>query len=176
MATDSPVELVGQRRKSLAPCKTFGAGALRAGAGRALEAGGTNHEMSCTLQDLAVVFLLFLGAATPAGAAPEQNTRTVTWFADRPQERARVQLACLDDPGHVGRSPDCINAHQASVTVALRQARARGVVLSPTSPAYWSADPEARRAKLMMCRRNPELANCDTARRSLRIEAGLVGR
>ncbi len=100
--------------------------------------------------------------------------RTVTWYADNPQARARVELACLDDPGHFSSDPDCINAHQAAVTIALRKARARTAPLDPNDPGFWSADPETRRNKLLMCKRNPELANCTAAKRSLQLEAGLV--
>jgi hypothetical protein len=136
------------------------------------------REKSCTVQAFLPLALL-LATANPAilqAAEAPPPARTVTWFADHPKDRARVQLACLDDPGRLGRTPDCINAHQASVTVALREARQRGGLLDPRTPAYWTADPEARRTKLTMCRRNPELANCSPARRSLELEAGLAGR
>jgi hypothetical protein len=139
---------------------------------------GTRGWMSCTVQDFLPLALL-LATAYPAilqAAEAPPPARTVTWFADHPKDRARVQLACLDDPGRLGRTPDCINAHQASVTVALREARQRGGLLDPRTPGYWAADPEARRTKLTMCRRNPQLANCSPARRSLELEAGLAGR
>lgn len=114
-------------------------------------------------------------AATTAPAPGEESPpRTVTWYADNPQSRARVELACLDDPGHFGNDPDCINAHRAAVVVALRKARARTSPLNPNDPGFWSSDPEARRNKLLMCRRNPELANCGAAKRSLQLEAGEV--
>lgn len=135
-------------------------------------------QKSCTMQDFLPLALL-LTMANPALAQAEEapsGQRTVTWFADHPKDRAGVQLACLDDPGRLGRTPDCINAHQASVTAALREARQRGGLLDPRTPGYWTADPEARRTKLTMCRRNPQLANCAPARRSLELEAGLVGR
>lgn len=135
-------------------------------------------QKSCTVQDfLPLAFLLTIAnpALVQAAEAPS-GQRTVTWFADHPKDRARVQLACLDDPGRLGRTPDCLNAHQASVTVALREARQRGGLLDPRTPGYWTADPEARRTKLTMCRRNLQLANCTPARRSLEIEAGLAGR
>ena len=112
---------------------------------------------------------LLAALAAPAWA---QERRTVTWYADHGQERASVQLACLDDPGHLANNPDCVNAHEASVEVALREARARTGTMDPRKPAFWSADPETRRNKLIMCRRNPELDHCDVAERSLLIEAG----
>lgn len=114
-----------------------------------------------------------LGQAGEQGLPPEP--RTVSWYADHPRARAKVQLACIDDPGHLADTPDCVNAHQASVEVALRKARGRASTLDPRDPAYWSSIPANRRSKLNMCRRNPELTNCDAARRSLEIEAGEAG-
>lgn len=113
-------------------------------------------------------------AAAQGSAAAEPHT--VSWYADHPQARAQVQLACFDDPGRLGRDPDCVNAQQASVEVALRQARSRTGTMDPNDPAFWSNDPESRRGQLIMCRRDPNLSNCDAAKRSLLIEAGKLQR
>lgn len=113
--------------------------------------------------------MAYAGGNGEAGASPP---RTVTWYADNPQSRARVEMACLDDPGHFSNNPDCINAHQAAVTIALREARSRTAPMNPNSPGFWSADPEARRNQLLLCRRSPQLDGCAAARRSLLIEAG----
>lgn len=122
---------------------------------------------------LSVLLALTL-AAGPAAAqgSPAAGPRTVSWYADHPQARAQVQLACFDDPGRLGRDPDCVNAQQASVEVALREARSRTGTMDPNDPAYWSNDPESRRGQLIMCRKDPNLSNCDAAKRSLLIEAG----
>ena len=128
---------------------------------------------------VALVSVVFVGVSGPAIAAPTSPTtapasppKTVTWYANNRQERARVQLACIDDPGRLMSAPDCINAHQASVTAALRQARLHTGELDARKPAFWPDDPASRRNKLIVCRRNPGLANCNAARRSLLIEAG----
>lgn len=113
-----------------------------------------------------------IAAPTTPTTAPAPPPKTVTWYADHRQDRARMQLACLDDPGRLMSAPDCVNAHQASVTVALREARLHTGELDASKPAFWSDDPASRRNKLIVCRRNPGLANCDAARRSLLIEAG----
>ena len=113
--------------------------------------------------------------ATQQSAAPTPP-RTVSWYADNPQARARVQLACIEDPGRLSGTPDCINAQRASVEVALRHARARTGTLDPRNPQFWSDDPEGRASKLIMCRDNPQLDNCEPAKRSLMIEAGLAKR
>ncbi|HYH37634.1 MAG TPA: EexN family lipoprotein [Azospirillum sp.] len=128
---------------------------------------------ACTVQALLLLPLL-LGAAGLAAA--EGTPRTVTWYADHPRERARVQLACLDDPGRLGRDPDCVNAHAASVEVALREARSRTGTMDPRDPAFWSSDPDNRASQLLMCRRTPTLDHCDAARRSLLIESGQAQR
>ncbi|MBP2300912.1 EexN family lipoprotein [Azospirillum picis] len=119
---------------------------------------------------------LALALALPAARGSADPPRSVSWYADHPQARAEVQLACVDDPGRLGRDPDCRNAQQASVEVALRQARARTGTMDPRDPAYWSNDPEARRGQLIMCRRTPTLDHCEAARRSLLIEAGKAAR
>lgn len=112
-------------------------------------------------------------AQTPKGKTPP---RTVSWYASNPQARAQVELVCLDDPGNLNRNPDCINAHQASVEVALRAARSRTGTMNPNDPTFWTNDPESRRSQLIMCRRNPGLTNCAAAQRSLQIEAGKARR
>jgi hypothetical protein len=122
---------------------------------------------------LTLLVPLLTAVAPPAGAQTAATPpRTVTWYADNPKSRAAVQLACLDDPGQLGRTPDCINAERASVEVALREARARTGTMDPRNPAFWSNDPQNRRAHLLMCRRTPQIEYCDVARRSLLIEAG----
>lgn len=139
---------------------------------------------TAALASLAPAFFLLAALAVPAQAqvrssAPAQAAtppRTVTWYADNPKARASVQLACLDDPGRLGNSPDCINAHQANVEVATREARARTGTMDPRDPAFWSNDPQNRRNKLLMCRQTPQLNYCDVARRSLLIDAGQLKR
>ncbi len=135
----------------------------------------------CTVQAswFALIVVPLLLAAAPAaaqGTSEKTPPRTVSWFADHQQERARVQLACIDDPGHKANDPDCINAQEASVEAALRLARAHTGTLNPRDPAFWSADPQTRRNKLLMCRLNSQLDYCDVAKRSLLIEAGQAKR
>lgn len=132
---------------------------------------------SCTPWALPALLALAL-AAGPAAAqgSPAAEPRTVSWYADHPQARAQVQLACFDDPGRLGRDPDCVNAQQASVEVALREARSRTGTMDPNDPAFWSNDPGNRQSKLILCRRNPELKYCGVAKRSLLIESGRAER
>lgn len=122
-------------------------------------------------------------AAVPLSAAAQAITpstgtppRTVSWYADNPRVRASVQLACLDDPGRLGKTADCVNADRANVESATREARARTGTMDPRNPAFWSNDPQNRRAKLVMCRLTPHLDYCEVAKRSLLIEAGHIPR
>jgi hypothetical protein len=116
--------------------------------------------------------LAYSKVARAADGSTSTPPHTVTWYADNPQTRARVELLCLDNPGQLGSNADCINAHQAAIVLAAREARARTAPLNPNSTGFWSADPEARRNKLLMCGRNPGLQFCDVAKRSLVTEAG----
>jgi hypothetical protein len=122
-------------------------------------------------------------AAVPLSAAAQALTpstgtppRTVSWYADNPRVRASVQLACLEDPGRLDKTADCVNSDRANVESATREARARTGTMDPRNPAFWSNDPQNRRAKLVMCRLTPHLDYCEVARRSLLIEAGQIPR
>lgn len=118
-----------------------------------------------------------VAAQTTSTTKPAQTPpRTVSWYADNQRARASTQLACLDDPGHLGATADCINANRASTEVALREARFITGTMDPRDPVFWSNDPTGRHNWLLMCRGTPQLPNCDAARRSLLIEAGLKKR
>jgi hypothetical protein len=176
---DDPCTVQKRRRVSPRLIAALGA-ALGIGGGGYAYYAGAGEGAANAAPSTAVAASPTPSAATsePVAETPKLDgkspPRTVTWYADNPQSRARVELACLDDPGHFSSNPDCINAHQAAVTIALRKARARTAPLDPNNPGFWSADPETRRNKLLMCKRNPELANCTAAKRSLQLEAGLV--
>ena len=133
-----------------------------------------------TRAGLTVLFLLpILAASLPAmaqDAAQKTPPRTASWYADHPEARAQVELACIDDPGHLANDPDCINAQQGGTEVAIRNARNHGANLDPRDPAFWSDDPQNRHNYLLMCSRNPEIDYCDVAKRSLLIEAGKAAR
>ena len=122
-------------------------------------------------------------AAVPISAAAQATAsstgplpRTVSWYADNPRARASVQLACLEDPGRLGKTSDCINADRANVELVTREARARTGTMDPRNPAFWSNDPQTRRNKLLMCNLNSKVDYCDVAKRSLLIEAGQLPR
>jgi hypothetical protein len=137
-------------------------------------------DKSCTVQALVASLFLLPMLAVPVAAAgqrkPQQAPKTVSWYADHQRERALTQLACIDNPGQLANTADCINAQEASVEIAVRAARAHTGTLDPRDPAFWSADPSTRAAHLSKCRLIPQLDYCDVARRSLLIEAGKAKR
>ncbi len=141
---------------------------------------GADMKKSCTVQALAlIVSLAPVALAAPAagqGKSPKDTGKTVSWYAGHQQERAQMQLRCLDDPGHLRNTPDCINAERGAIEAAHQQTRTGFGVMNPKDPAFWSADPSTRAAKLSMCRLNPQLDYCDAAKRSLLIEAGQAKR
>ncbi|MBU8541788.1 EexN family lipoprotein [Falsiroseomonas tokyonensis] len=128
--------------------------------------------------------LAFLALSAALGVAqplPPQERRTVSWYAANPWALDAVTRACRDDPGRLRGTSDCINADQARIVVAEREARARagmrpeapaatpdserarqaeaearrnrGDLTSPTSPRYWVARPMERAQQLAHCGR-----------------------
>lgn len=100
------------------------------------------------------------------GPLPPRSQRTASWYADNPAALRIVTEACQDDPGRLRNTRDCINAAQARIIVAERQARpraGRGVDEHtrnrgnddhpPTSPRYWITRPEERAHRLLHCDR-----------------------
>ncbi|TCZ54617.1 EexN family lipoprotein [Roseicella aquatilis] len=129
--------------------------------------------------------LAFLALGSALGVAqplPPQERRTVSWYVANPWALEAVTRACRDDPGRLRGSPDCVNADQARIVVAEREARARaglrpeppagatpdaeraraaeaearrnlGDLTPPTSPRYWAARPVERARQLAYCGR-----------------------
>ena len=135
---------------------------------------------TCTVQLCAAAFTLpFITLAVPAMAQPlpPENQRTVEWYATHPAERAQVRRICLNDPGHLARSPDCINAKRGDLEATTRSSRVGGAGIDmshPDTPQYWTRRPADRAHKLAYCQRmTPEhqaAAKCDVPRQSLLME------
>jgi len=62
-------------------------------------------------------FGLWLTAALSlmaAGCAPSAGpVRTVSYFQAHPKEREALFKRCADDPGTLGKTPNCVNAERA---------------------------------------------------------------
>lgn len=59
---------------------------------------------------LVLAGLLIAGCARVAAPA-----RTVAYFRAHPKVLSAVWQRCANDPGDLGRTPECVNAHQAEV-------------------------------------------------------------
>jgi hypothetical protein len=52
-------------------------------------------------------------ALIAAGCGPAAPARTVSYFQAHPMEREALFKHCADDPGTLGKTPECVNASQA---------------------------------------------------------------
>ncbi len=50
-----------------------------------------------------------------------QQTKTVGWFLDHRDELAVALKACRDNPGELGKTPNCINANEARNKVTIQE-------------------------------------------------------
>ncbi len=108
--------------------------------------------------------------STPTMAAPPQEERTASWYADHPSILEEVTKLCRDDPGHAVHNPDCMNASQAQILIALRDTdhRNSGNLTPPSDPRYWRLHPGELPFRLFICDRtfpdDAKAANwCQTA-------------
>ena len=125
--------------------------------------------------------LLSVPGQAAAQPLPPENQRTVEWYASHPSERAQVRRICLNDPGHLAMSPDCINAKRGDLSAAAgnggrssSRSNSDVDVSDPETPEYWTRRPGDRALKLAYCARmTPEAAaraTCGPAQQSLLLE------
>ena len=138
----------------------------------------------CTVQILAsgiIASLLSISGPSRAQPLPPENQRTVDWYASHPSERTQVRKICLNDPGHLAATPDCINAKRGDLVAANRGSSRSGSqgssdvdVSDPETPEYWTRRPGDRALKLAYCSRmTPEAAaraTCGPPQQSLLLE------
>lgn len=110
--------------------------------------------------------------AVSAQMLPPENQRTVAWYASHPSERTQVRRICLNDPGHLMQSPDCINAKRGDLEATVRNSRLD--MSDPATPEYWARRPYDRANKIALCSHMPPAHaaadHCDVPRRSLQLE------
>lgn len=123
------------------------------------------------------LFLLPIAVPAQAQPLPPENQRTVEWYATHPAERAQVRRICLNDPGHLAMSPDCINAKRGDLEAATNSSRlgSGGIDMSdPDTPQYWTRRPGNRAVKLAYCNRMTAdaaiRAKCGPAQQSFLME------
>lgn len=107
--------------------------------------------LGLTLWTLA--FLVLSSALGVTQPLPPREQRTVSWYVANPWALEAVTRACRDDPGRLRGTPDCVNADQARIVVAEREARAR-TGMRPDAPAGEANDAERSRAAAAEARRN----------------------
>ena len=50
-----------------------------------------------------------------------QSTKTVGWFLDHRDELALALKTCRDNPGELGKTPNCINANEARNKITIQE-------------------------------------------------------
>jgi hypothetical protein len=68
--------------------------------------------------------LVIAVAATLTGcneADRGEQTKTVGWFLDHRDELAVAIKACRDNPGELGKTPNCINANEARNKITIQE-------------------------------------------------------
>ena len=62
-------------------------------------------------------------APSPAmsGQQSPQPAKTISWFIERPSELQATLKACRDNPGALGKTPDCVNASAARDKITVQE-------------------------------------------------------
>ena len=56
-----------------------------------------------------------------SGGASAQPTKTVAWFIEHSAELRTILKACRDNPGELGKAPDCVNANEARKRITVQE-------------------------------------------------------
>jgi hypothetical protein len=56
-----------------------------------------------------------------SGGASAQPTKTVAWFIEHRAELRTILKACRDNPGELGKAPDCVNANEARNQITVQE-------------------------------------------------------
>ncbi|MGY3413023.1 EexN family lipoprotein (plasmid) [Bradyrhizobium sp. 155] len=69
------------------------------------------------------ILALSLAAALPgcSEADKSQQTNTVGWFLDHRDDLAVAIKVCRDNPGELGKTPNCINANEARNKITIQE-------------------------------------------------------
>lgn len=71
---------------------------------------------------LAILLLTVAAALTGCNDADKgQQVKTVGWFLDHRDELAIALKGCRDNPGALGKTPDCINANEARNKITVQE-------------------------------------------------------
>jgi len=71
---------------------------------------------------LAILLFAVATALTGCNEADKgQPSKTVGWFLDHRDELAIALKGCRDNPGALGKTPNCINANEARNQVTIKE-------------------------------------------------------
>ncbi len=76
------------------------------------------------MKTMASMFILFAAGTGLTGCNeddPGRQTKTVGWFFEHRDELAVTLKACRDNPGELGKTPNCVNAVEARNKVTVQE-------------------------------------------------------
>lgn len=98
---------------------------------------GGQYARAC----LGIVVTVTSAACTPS---PDPPHRTVEYYRDHAAEREAKLAECANDPGALGKTPDCVNARTAGQQVDIGSLRDLPPMGLPTDSAGSNAQPVHR--------------------------------
>ena len=86
--------------------------------------------------------LYLLVSALLTGPAIAETTRTVDWWKAHSTERATHIQECRNNPGELGKTPNCVNAEkaEAEVQIAKHGFYLRPITKEELGPKPWRMD------------------------------------
>jgi hypothetical protein len=77
------------------------------------------------MKTMASILLLTAAVVSLAGCTEadttSRQTKTVGWFFDHRDELQVTLKACRDNPGELGKTPNCVNANEARNKVIVQE-------------------------------------------------------
>jgi hypothetical protein len=77
------------------------------------------------MKTMASILLLTAAVVSLAGCneadTTNRQTKTVGWFFDHRDELQVTLKACRDNPGELGKTPNCVNANEARNKVTVQE-------------------------------------------------------
>lgn len=83
---------------------------------------------------LGLWFATVLPLICAACGSSSGSARTVSYFQAHPSEREMIFKRCADDPGSLGKTPECVNAEQAEAIAGIGSFRHLAPMQFPPVP------------------------------------------
>lgn len=106
--------------------------------GRSPEMRRIRHGGQYVRACLGIVVTVTSAACTPS---PDPPHRTVEYYRDHAAEREAKLAECINDPGALGKTPDCVNARVAGRQVGIGSLRGLPPLGLPSESAGSNAQP-----------------------------------